>query len=349
VAIETSSSRIRQEIRLYIVGFINNFINNLVKPADKNKTCVNIDAESKGEIMQGISLARRALVRTEIASLILASSVVAFSVVAGASSVTGTYNATAAKLVPASFKGVTLQVATDPTYAPDEFMKGTAMVGFDIDLINAVAKTLGVKIHTSNVTFDNIIAGISSGRYQIGNSSFTDNKAREKQVNFVDYFQEGEGVYAKSSSNAVFKGMKSFCGIKVAVETGTVEQTNAEKTAKTCPSSKKLMVMAFPTQTEANTAISSGQATFGFVDAQVGAYIVATSHGVFKSVGSAVNVTPTAIATSKTPAGLGLARAIQAAMKVLIANGTYSAILAHWGVSAFAVPSSKVVLNGALS
>jgi polar amino acid transport system substrate-binding protein len=281
--------------------------------------------------------------------LILASSVVAFSVVAGASSVTGTYNATAAKLVPASFKGVTLQVATDPTYAPDEFMKGTAMVGFDIDLINAVAKTLGVKIHTSNVTFDNIIAGISSGRYQIGNSSFTDNKAREKQVNFVDYFQEGEGVYAKSSSNAVFKGMKSFCGIKVAVETGTVEQTNAEKTAKTCPSSKKLMVMAFPTQTEANTAISSGQATFGFVDAQVGAYIVATSHGVFKSVGSAVNVTPTAIATSKTPAGLGLARAIQAAMKVLIANGTYSAILAHWGVSAFAVPSSKVVLNGALS
>jgi hypothetical protein len=36
-------------------------------------------------------------------------------------------------------------------------------------------------------------------------------------------------------------------------------------------------------------------------------------------------------------------------MKTLIANGTYAAILSHWGVSAGAIPASKVVLNGALS
>lgn len=296
-------------------------------------------------------MARKLRVRRSFRSIgvtvvMVASSVAAVSP-AGASSTTGTYNAAAARLVPASLRHVTIQVATDATYAPDEFMRGTTMVGFDIDLMNAIAKTLGIRVHANNVTFDNIIAGIASNHYQIGNSSFTDNKAREKQVNFIDYFQEGEGVYTKANSTVSFHGMRSFCGLKVAVETGTVEQSNVEALAKTCPNNKPVTVMAFPTQTEANVAISSGQAAVGFVDAQVGAYIVATSKGAFKSVGSAVNVTPTGIATAKTPTGHALAQAIQAAIRVLIANGTYHAILAHWGVTAFAVPANKVVLNGA--
>ncbi len=294
--------------------------------------------------MQALSRVRGALALAGVATLVLAS-----SVVSGAASTTGKYNAAAAKLVPAAYKGKVLQVATDATYAPDESMSGTTMVGFDIDLINAIAKTLGIKVHENNVTFDNIIAGIKSGHYVIGNSSFTDDKAREKQVNFVDYFQAGEGVYAKSSSKVSFTGFSSFCGYKVAVETGTIEQTDAQSHAKACPASKKLTVMTFSTQTEANVAVSSGQANFGFADSQIAGYIVATSHGAFKLVGHAVNVAPYGIATPKTATGLGLAKAIAAAIKVLMANGTYAAILDHYGVQAGALPASRIKLNGALS
>ena len=292
--------------------------------------------------MQGISRVRQALVTAGVATLVLAS-----TAVAGASSTTGSYNAAAAKLVPSAFKGKVLQVATDATYAPDEYMNGTKMVGFDIDLINAIAKTLGIKINENNVTFDNIIAGIKAGHYVIGNSSFTDNKAREAQVNFVDYFQAGEGVYAKSSAKLSFNGLKSFCGHSVAVETGTVEETDANNTAKTCPAGKKLSVLSFSTQTEANVAVSSGHAQFGFADSQIAGYIVATSKGAFKLVGRAVNVAPYGFATPKTPAGLALAKAIQAAVKVLVANGTYRAILNHYGVQAGALPLGRIQLNGA--
>ncbi len=297
--------------------------------------------------MTGTSRVRRRIGAAWVAATLVTTGV-ALAGTAGAAPTTGSYNAAAARLVPAALRHTTIQIATDATYAPDEFMRGTTMVGFDIDLMSAIAKTLGIRIHTNNVTFDNIIAGIDSNHYQVGNSSFTDNKSREKQVNFIDYFQEGEGVYTKASSTVAFHGMRSFCGLKVAVETGTVEQSNVEALAKTCPSNKPVTVMAFPTQTEANIAISSGQAAVGFVDAQVGAYIVATSRGAFKSVGSAVNVTPTGIATAKTATGHALATAIQAAIRVLIANGTYHAILAHWGVTAFAVPANRVVLNGAV-
>src|SRR5580698_3095999 len=113
--------------------------------------------------MQRITRFRRVLVVAGVASLMLAT-----TVSAGASTTSGKYNAADAKLVPASFKGKTLQVATDATYPPDESIKGTTMVGFDVDLFKAVATTLGLKESENNVTFDNIIAGISSGRYQVG-------------------------------------------------------------------------------------------------------------------------------------------------------------------------------------
>jgi polar amino acid transport system substrate-binding protein len=287
---------------------------------------------------------RRALAVAGVGSLILGA-----TVVAGASGLTGTYNAADAKLVPASYKNTTLQVATDATYPPDESISGTTMVGFDVDLMAAIAKTLGVKYKENNVTFDDIIGGIKAGKYAIGNSSFTDEKSREKSVNFVDYFQAGEGVYALSTSKATFKGLSSFCGTKVAVETGTTEQTGANSEVSKCPASKKLVVRAYPTQTEANAAVLSGQTNFGFVDSQVAGYIVSLAGGKFKLVGSAIEVAPYGIATPKTASGQKLALAIQAAIKTLIANGTYHAILAKYGVTAGALPTSKIVLNGATS
>jgi polar amino acid transport system substrate-binding protein len=294
--------------------------------------------------MQRFTRIRQVLVMAGVASLMLAT-----SVSAGASSTSGKYNAADAKLVPTVYKGTTLQVATDATYAPDESMNGSTMVGFDVDLMYAVAKTLNIKVKENNVTFDSILLGIGDGRYQIGNSSFTDEKSREKQANFVDYFQAGEGVYAKSSSTVKFTGLKSFCGFSVAVEIQTTEQSDAQKTAKACSSSKKLTVLSYPTQTEADLSVSSGHATFGFLDSQVAGYVVSQSKGVFKLVGKAIEVAPYGVATPKSANGKQLAVAIQAAIKTLIANGTYGAILKKYGVTAGALSTSKIVLNGAIS
>ena len=294
--------------------------------------------------MISTSRGRWALATTGIASLVLAS-----TVTAGAASTSGVYNAAAAKLVPSAYQHTTLQVATDASYPPDESISGSKMVGFDVDLMNAIAKTLGIKIHENNVTFGIIIAGIQGGRYAIGNSSFTDEKSREKNVNFVDYFTAGEGIYAKASSTLKFTSLKSLCGLTVAVETGTTDETDGTTAAKSCPSSKKMTIATFSNQNEANSAVLAGRAAVGFVDSQVAGYIVAQTHGNFKLVGKAINVAPYGLATSKTPNGAALAKAIQAALKVMIANGSYGAILKHWGVQSGALTADKIVLNGALS
>ena len=285
--------------------------------------------------------------RSAIAVLGAATLLASTAVSAGASPTSGVYNAKDAALVPAAYKHMTIQVATDASYPPDEYFKGTSMVGFDLDLMKALATTLGVKYKENNVVFATIIAGIEGGRYQIGNSSFTPTLARQKKVNFADYYQAGEGVYVNASSKFVFKNAQSFCGHKVAVEAGTVEVTDAQ--AIKCSGGKKVTLLIFQTQTGANTAVESGQANAGFVDSQVAGYVVATAKGLFKLDGSPINVAPYGIATAKTPNGLELAKAIQAAFKTMVANGTYNAVLVHWGAQSGKIPAAKMILNGATS
>lgn len=249
----------------------------------------------------------------------------------------------AAALVPSSIKSKgTLTFAMDASYPPDESIAkdGHTIVGFDADLANALAPVLGMKAKLVNVTFDNIIPGLQSGKYDVGLSSFTDTKAREKVVDFVNYFKAGEGFYVKAGSGKTFNGLSSLCNHTVAVENGTTEQSDAQAQAKKC----SVHVLTFDTQNQANLAVSSGRADVGFADSQVAAYIVKTSNGQFENTGTAFEVAPYGIAL---PKGNGMAQAVQAAMQQLISDGTYKKLLDKWGVQAGAITTPTI--NGATS
>jgi polar amino acid transport system substrate-binding protein len=258
-------------------------------------------------------------------------------------------DATLAASVPSSVKSNgTLTIALDATYAPDEFIapNGSTIVGMDADLATAISQVLGLKPKLVNATFDTIIPGIQSGKYDMGASSFTDTIARQKVVDFVDYFTAGEGFYVKSGSPLAFNGLTSLCGHTVSVESGTTEQTDAQTQAKACTTAgkKTVTVLAFGNQSQANLAVSGGRADVGFADSQVAGYIVATSNGVFQNSGTAFEVAPYGLAL---PKGNGMAVPVQKAVTLLISNGIYKQILTKWGVQSGAVTTS--VINGATS
>jgi len=258
-------------------------------------------------------------------------------------------DATIAATVPAAIKSKgTLTIALDATYAPDEFIApdGSTIVGMDADLANSITQVLGLKAKLVNATFDTIIPGIQSGKYDLGDSSFTDTLARQKVVDFVSYFSAGEGFYVKAGSSASFNGLASLCGHTVAVEDGTTEQTDAQTQAKSCTKGGKsnVTVLSYGNQSQANLAVSSGRAQVGFADSQVAAYIVASSNGVFMNRGTAFEVAPYGLALPKNN---GMAAPVRAAVNLLIANGVYKQILTKWGVQAGAITTS--VINGATS
>jgi len=248
-----------------------------------------------------------------------------------------------AATLPAAIKSKgSLTIALDATYAPDEFIasNGTTIIGMDADLANAITQILGLKANLVNATFDTIIPGLQSGKYDMGDSSFTDTLARQKVVDFVDYFTAGEGFYIKTGGQS-FNGLSSLCGHSVSVEDGTTEQTDAQTQAKTCTSEGKstVNVLSYGNQSQANLAVSSGRAEVGFADSQVAAYIVSTSNGVFQNSGTAFEVAPYGLAL---PKGNGMAAPVEAAINLLISNGTYTKILDKWGVQAGAVTTAAM-------
>jgi polar amino acid transport system substrate-binding protein len=257
-----------------------------------------------------------------------------------------TVDKAAAALVPAKIKSKgTVTVAADASYAPNEFIAsdGKTVIGMDADLAKAIFPLLGLKVNVVNVTFDAIIPDLQSGKYDVGMSSFTDNTTREKVVNFVDYFKAGTSFFEAASGGPKVTNLGSLCGLTVSVETGTTEQADAEAQAKKC--SKKLTVLALPSQNGANLALSSGRAQVSMADSPVAAYQVKQSKGRFKLVGQSYGVAPYGIAVPKADGTLN--KAILAALNDLVKSGKYEAILKKWGVQAGVDSHPK--LNGAIS
>jgi polar amino acid transport system substrate-binding protein len=258
-------------------------------------------------------------------------------------------SATVASQVPAAMKSKgTLNVATEAQYAPNEFIApdGHTIIGMDADLMNALGAVMGLKVKLINSNFETIIPGLAAGRYDVGASSFTDTKEREKTVDFVDYFNAGISFYAKSSANPGVTVLADLCGKTVAVEKGTVEQEEAQAQSKKCTGEGKkgVTVLIFTGQNAVNLAVSGGRAEVGMADSPVVAYQIKQSNGAFKLVGKTYNFAPYGLAIPKTS---GMTTPTLAALKVLIANGEYHAILAKWGLEDGAITTPTI--NGAKS
>jgi polar amino acid transport system substrate-binding protein len=258
-------------------------------------------------------------------------------------------NAKIAAEVPAAVKSKgTLKVAADATYAPNEFVApdGKTVQGMDADLAKALATTMGLKADVVNATFDSIIPGLASGKYDLGMSSFTDTKEREKTVDFVTYFSAGTSFFVKAQGGPTINGLADLCGHKVAVEKGTTQADDATAQSKKCKAAGKagVNVLVFPDQNGANLALSSGRADVGMADSPPADYQVKKSNGQFKLVGEPYGTAPYGIAI---PKGNGMAKPVLDALKAAMADGTYMTILKKWGIQDGAI--TNPVINGATS
>jgi len=251
--------------------------------------------------------------------------------------------------VPASVKAKgTYVVAADATYAPNEFIAsdGHTVVGMDADLAKALGGVMGLKISVVNATFDSIIPGIQAGKYDMGASSFTDTLARQKVVDFVTYFSAGTSFYTKAQGGTSVSALASLCGHTAAVEAGTTEQSDATGQSHKCKAAGKpaVTVLVYQNQNEVNLAVQSGRAQIGMADSPVAAYAVKQSNGLLKLVGQPYGTAPYGLAL---PKGNGMAKPVLAALKAVMADGTYTKILANWGIQAGAITDPTI--NGATS
>jgi polar amino acid transport system substrate-binding protein len=254
-----------------------------------------------------------------------------------------------ASQVPAAIKQKgTLTVAADATYPPDEFIAsdGHTVIGMDADFAKALAEVMGLKASVQNVTFDAIIPGLAAGKYDLGMSSFTDTKEREQTVDFVTYLQAGSSIYVKADGGPDLTSLDALCGHKVAAERGTTQSDQIDEQDKKCKTEGKPGVtpVILPDQNGVNLAVTSGRADAAMADSPVASYIAEKSNGQLKVTGGPFPPEPYGIAIPKNS---GLAQPVLAAVKALIADGTYTKILDYWGLQAGAIDNPTI--NGAVS
>jgi len=256
-------------------------------------------------------------------------------------------DSTVAAQVPSKFKSKTLVFAADATYAPNEFVasNGKTLTGWDVELGQDLGKVMGLNWKFVNATFDSIIPGLQSGKYDIGMSSFSDTKEREKVVDFVTYFTAGTSFYVKSGGPTI-NSLADLCGHSIGVERGTTQAADGATQNTKCKKAgnKGVSVHVYPDQNAANLAIDSGRQQVGMADSPVAAYIVKQSNGKFKLTGKPYNTAPYGIAI---PKGNGMTKPIQQALKKLMSDGTYTSLLKKYGVQEGAITNPSI--NAAVS
>jgi polar amino acid transport system substrate-binding protein len=249
------------------------------------------------------------------------------------------------RLVPPGVRTINavMSISNAPLHYPAPEGSGD-MLGVDPDLAKAIGGVMGVRVNVVGVTFDQIIPGLQSGRYDMSVSQMGITAERLKVLDFVEYFNSGTGLGTRAG-NPLKLTVKSMCGHAIAVSNGSVQQAKyLPLLSAACVRAGRppIDVRGFPDQQKGVLALVSGRIDGVFVDLPVLAYAVRNVPDIM--VGDTYDAgSPVGIGLDK---GNKLAPAVRAALVELRRTGIYQRILAKWAVqgnalSAFTIRTGK--------
>jgi polar amino acid transport system substrate-binding protein len=231
----------------------------------------------------------------------------------------------------------TLHVAADVSGAPFEFYPSGSHVarGFDVDLLAAMSAKLGGTPVMVNHRFDDLLAAVRRGQFDLAMSAISDTGQREKLVDFVDYFVAGGGIMVPAGNPQRVFSIAGLCGYAATVESGTSYEADLDKQSTACQAVGlgPIKILTFPTDDAAFSAFIEGKSQAYIADYPVQEYRarVANAGHALEIVGRQFDVVPYGIAVSKQNAALR--SAVQRALLAIVADGTYDELLKKWGLT----------------
>lgn len=232
-----------------------------------------------------------------------------------------------------------IQIGVDPTYKPNEYLNGTEVVGWDVDLFDAVAAKLGVKTKWNPGAFDNLLDGVQSSKYDVGVSSFTINSDRLKKNTMISYANVGE-EWASPTGNPAGVDPKNPCGKTIAYQNGTVQQDEVKAFNKDLCKSNPIKELGYTGQDEVNNALMIGKADAMLADFPITQNAIQMSNGKLEALGEQYGSAPYGYVVRQDDTQF--ADAIAKALEALKSEGTYDAILKKYSIEAVAIDAFEV-------
>ncbi len=207
-------------------------------------------------------------------------------------------------------------VATEGAFPPFNYYQGDKLTGFEVELAEAIAKKMGLKIEWKALAFDSLLVGLRQDRWDLVMASFGITDERAKAVTFTNpQYCSGGVIVAKEPGIST---IKSLVGKVIAVQTGTTYMENVRK----IPGVKD--VKNFPQNSDAQSALLTGRVDAWVTDRfTIKAALEANPNSGMKQ-GDYLFVERIAGAVKK--GNIPLANAVNKAMVDLMADGTYKSI-----------------------
>nr|WKF61317.1 L-cystine-binding protein FliY [Paraburkholderia busanensis] len=239
----------------------------------------------------------------------------------------------------------TLTVAIHPTIPPISTYATDAktIVGYDADLAQVVADSLGRKLELVPVSWADWPLALESGKVDAVLSNVTVTEARKQKFDFSSYRQDKVGFYVKSDSKITsLKEPKDVAGLRIITDSGTNQEKIllAWDKENVAHGLKPVEVQYYDEVAVKNLALQAGRADAIFSVNATQAYQAALQ-GKTRLAGTVSGGWPRtaelAIATRK---GSGLADAFTTSLNDLIASGVYTRVLDRWNLGSEAITKS---------
>ncbi|WP_436736868.1 ABC transporter substrate-binding protein/permease [Streptomyces sp. BBFR102] len=217
----------------------------------------------------------------------------------------------------------TLRVGTDATFPPFEFTKADGTkTGFDIDLVQALAKKAGIKhVKFEQIGFGNIVPALQADQVDVGASAIYVSEEREKAVEFSDiYYPGGLGLFVPEENDDI-SSIKDAAGKRIAVQVGT---KSVEWLKENAPDAE---VVSVQTNEQMFSSVALGQADAVVTGAPAAQYYIA-QHGKLKMVGDPLTDENYGYAFQRGDDSL--TEAFDTALASMKKDGSYDALTAEW-------------------
>ena len=216
-----------------------------------------------------------------------------------------------------------LRVGSETTFPPFEFTEGDQYVGFDVDLSEAIAKKLGLKMEFKSMGFDALIPAVQSGDIDMIAAGINATPEREKALDFSDvYFDQGGFITVVRKDNTSIHNMDELAGKTVGVQIGTVPADMAKAIPNTT-------VKEMDSNSNIFMELKAGTIDAAIIDNAVAMYYLKQGADKdLKLVGEPTKAPGTVLGVKK--GNTELQQAINKALKELKEDGTYQKIYDKW-------------------
>lgn len=252
-----------------------------------------------------------------------------------------------AALLPAGVRAAgTLRVGASIGFPPGAYYPNGSdkpPAGQDIDIADAVAKVLGVRLERQDASFETILPALGSGKYDFGTGNFGVTTERLKTIDFVTYVNDGQGFAVKKGNTALGKkvtALTQLCGLTIGTGAGTTFEATLSAQRGVCAKAgkKPYDVKVYSENAATLTALQQGR-----IDV-----IMSTINGLRYQAAQPASQTTFLGEFHRLDVGFAfkkgspLTKAFQAAVNELIENGSYARILKKWGTPASAIETSRI-------